>query len=135
MEHANTATFRLPGHWQIVIHVITVLPAFFLVLLSPFLGVLVLAAVALFWAFLLRHYTVQLRPVGVELYGLWWLPWTDVSAVRYLRVFGFPYFHVRRRRGFSWWIPLYFIGDRDLGQALIHAAPADNPFRLLSIPS
>jgi hypothetical protein len=134
VEHDDTVTFRLPGRWQVVLVVTFLLPSFCLLLLSPLLGVLALAAMALYLALVLRYYTVQLRPDGVKLYGLWWLPWTDVRAVSYRRLFGLPYFRVRRR-GFSWWIPLYFIGDRDLGQALIHAAPSDNPFRSASIPS
>ncbi len=92
------------------------------------------AALALFLAFALRLSTVQLRPDGVKIQGLWWLPWTDVSAVRYRKLFGLPYFRVKRRRGFSWWIPLYYVGDRDLGSAIVRAAPPDHPFRLVSMP-
>jgi hypothetical protein len=62
------------------------------------------------------------------------LPWTDVSAVVYRKRFGLPYFHVKRRRGFSWWIPLYYVGDGDLGHAIIGAAPHGHPFKLVSMP-
>jgi hypothetical protein len=90
---------------------------------------------ALFWALLLRFSTVQLRPDGIKIYSLWWLPWSDVTRVMYRKIFGLPYFQVRRRRGFSWWIPLYYVGDRELAQAILHAAPPDHPFRSVPIPS
>lgn len=101
----------------------------------PLLGATIALFWILFWTLYFPHYTVQLRPDGVKLMGLWWLPWTDVIAVRYYRVFGLPHFRVKRVRGFSWSIPLYFVGDCDLGHAIIQAAPPGNPFRLVSIPS
>ena len=101
-------------------------------------GLIDVAWQGLFWAlvyvFLLPHYTVRLRSDGVKLYGLWWLPWADVSGVRYRNLFGLRYFHVKRGRGFSWWIPLYFVGDHDLGHSIIDAAPPQNPFKFVSIP-
>jgi hypothetical protein len=102
----------------------------------PLLGAAMALFWILFWTLYLPHYTVRLRPDGVKLYGLWWLPWSDVSGVRCRNVFGLRYFQVNRGRGFfSCWIPLYFVGDRDLGQAIIQAAPPGNPFRLISISS
>ena len=79
-------------------------------------------------------YTVQVRPDGVKLYSLWWLPWSDVYEVRYRKVLGFRYFRVKRRRWFSLSIPLYFVGDCDLGHSIICAAPPGNPFRSVFIP-
>ena len=135
MEQDDSDSFRLPRRWQVVFAVLFSFPALALVLEAPLFGVPLLAAVALLWTFCLRHYTVQLGQEGIKLYGLWWLPWTDVTAVTYWSVFGLPYFRVKRRGGFSWWIPLFFAGDRDLGQALINTAPPGNPFRLVSMPA
>ncbi len=144
MGHDDIAIFRLPRRWQVGLFAIVMLGPCANVLLdlrfgmdlSP--GLINVAALALFWilvwTLLLPHYTVQLRPDGIKLYGLWWLPWTDVSAVRHYRVFGLPHFSVKRVRGFSWSIPLCFVGDRDLAQAIIDAAPPGNPFRLVSMP-
>ena len=129
----DSDTFRLPRRWQVVFVVLFSFPALTIVLAHPLVGVLLFAAVALLWNVYLRQYTVQLRPGGVRLYGLWWLPWTDVSAVAHRNLFGLPHFRVKRRRGLSWWIPLYFVGDRDLGHALIEAAPPGNPFRAVSM--
>jgi hypothetical protein len=142
VDHDATATFRLPRRWQVGLFTIAIagpcasllIDFHFGMLLSPVPDLITIAVAALVWVFLVPLYTVQLRPDGVRLFNLWWLPWTQVREARYRKVFGFPYFLVKRRRGFSWWIPLYFVGDCDLGQAIIRAAPPGNPFRLVSIP-
>ncbi len=94
-------------------------------------GVVLLVA-----ALILRFYTVQVRPDGVLLYSLWWLPWENVAAVRYARLCGLPHLYVQRKKG---WvpgrIPLYFVGDGDLLTALKASAPADNPIRAISAPA
>lgn len=103
--------------------------------LSPIPELITVAVWVLVWIFLMPRYTVQVRPDGVKLLSLWWLPWSDVSEVRYWKLLGLPYFRVKRRRGLSWWIPLYFVGDCDLGQLIIRAAPPGNPFRSVSMPT
>jgi hypothetical protein len=86
-------------------------------------------------ALLTRMCTVQVRPDGIKLSSLWWLPWGDVCEARYFKLLGLPYFYVKRfRRWFGWWIPLYFVGDRDLAQAIVDAAPSGHPFRLVPMP-
>ena len=111
------------------------LDLYFGMILSPVPELITIAVWTLVWIFLVPRYTVQLRLDGVKLFSLWWLPWTDVVAVRHQRIFGIPHFRVKRRRGFSWSIPLYFVGDRDLRDAIIDAAPPGNPFRSVSMPS
>ena len=139
-EYEDAATFRLPGRWQVGLFAFVMLLSCAKALVDLHFGMLSLSfvliektALALLLIFVLRLSTVQLRPDGVKIQGLWWLPWTDVSAVRYRKLFGLPYFRVKRRRGFSWWIPLYYVGDRDLGSAIVRAAPPDHPFRLVSM--
>lgn len=142
-EQDRTAVFRLPRRWQVGLFVIVIfgpcakilLDLKFDMILSPVPEVITIAMWTLAWIFLMPRYTVQLRPDGVKLFSLWWLPWTDVVSVRYWKPFGLPHFRVKRRRGFSWSIPLYFVGDRDLGDAIIHAAPLGNPFHSVSMPS
>jgi hypothetical protein len=106
-------------------------------ILSPVPEVITISVWALVWIFVMpRYYTVQLRPGGVKMYSLWWLPWTDVREVRYWKLFGLGYFLVKRSRGFfPFCIPLYFVGNCDLGDAIIRAAPPGNPFRSVSMPS
>jgi hypothetical protein len=139
----GTDTFRLPRRFQAVLFVLAMAGPCGNLLIALHFGVLnylipqltLIAAIVLAEIFLMPHYTVQLRPDGIKLYGLWWLPWSAISDVRYWKLFGLPYFRVRRHRGFSWWIPLYFVGNCELGQAIIHAAPPGNPLRLVSVPT
>jgi hypothetical protein len=141
VEHDDSATFRLPRLWQAGFFAFLMIGPCGKVLISLSFGMspryylIEVAVLALFWTLFLRRYTVQVRPDGVKLFSLWWLPWTDVSGVRYRNVLGLRYFHVNRGHGFSWWIPLYFVGDGDLGHAIISAAPPGNPLRLVSILS
>jgi hypothetical protein len=143
VEQDGIATFRLPRRWQIGLLVIAILGPCFSILLVLAHGMILPAVPYVFaisiwilaWILLMPRYTVQVRPDGVKLYGLWWLPWTDVVAVRHQRIFGIPHFRVKRNRGFSWSIPLYFVGGGDLGDAIVNAAPPDNPFRSVSTPS
>jgi hypothetical protein len=157
----NVAVFRLPRGWQIAFAAsmlaICVLPLSLvwrgipkpvLDTLSPqmfaefqeaefrarvlALGLILISVVSM--AFLPYSWTVQVRPDGVKLYSLWWLPWSDVCEVRYIRLLGLPYLYVKRCRWWAWWIPLYFVGDRDLAQAIFDAAPSGHPFRSVSIP-
>jgi hypothetical protein len=142
VDQDRTAIFRLPRRWQVGLFVIAILGPCakilldldFGMILSPVPEVIAIAIWTLVWIFLMPRYTVQLRPDGVKLYGLWWLPWTDIVAVRHQSIFGIPHFRVKRRRGLSWSIPLYFVGDCDLGDAIIQAAPPGNPFRSVSMP-
>jgi hypothetical protein len=140
VQHDDTATFRLPRLWQIGFFAIAVLGSCARLLTAIIFGrylslsLIEFAALVLFWIFFLRGYTVELRPDGIKLFRLWWLPWTDVVAARYIRLLGLPSFRVKRRRGFSWSIPLYFVGDCDLRQAIIRTAPPGNPLRSVSMP-
>ncbi len=141
-EHDGTATFRLPRGWQVAGLVVVMLGScskllidfHFGMILSPVPQSIEIAVWMLVWIFLMPRYTVQVRPDGVKLYSLWWLPWSDVGEVRYYKLLGLPHFRVKRGRGFSWWIPLYFVSDCDLGHSIIRAAPPGNPFRSVSIP-
>ncbi|HKN01240.1 MAG TPA: hypothetical protein VJX23_12050 [Candidatus Binataceae bacterium] len=141
-KHDGTATFRLPRGWQVAVLVVVMLGPCskllidfrFGMILSPVPQLIEIPVWMLVWIFLVPRYTVQVRPDGVKLYSLWWLPWSDVREVRYWKLLGLPYFRVKRGRGFSWWIPLYFVGDCDLGNSIMRAAPPGNPFRSVLIP-
>jgi hypothetical protein len=144
MERDGVATFRLPIWFQIGLFALAMSdPCVYLLTdlhfgmpLSALSQLIMIAALVLAWIFLMPYYTVQIRPDGIKLYSLWWLPWTAVNDVRYWKLFGLPHFSVKRRGGlFSWHIPLYFVGDSDLQESIIRAAPPGNPFKMVSIPS
>jgi hypothetical protein len=83
-----------------------------------------------FEAVLLLRFKVRVNDDGVVLYGRHRLPWSDVLAAKRYSIPIFPYLVVRRPRGFAWWIPLYFQGERDLAQVLIDKSPPNSPIRL-----
>ena len=99
------------------------------------LGIYLCGTVGTICALLLRrYYTVEIGPEGISLYGIWWIPWGDVTEVQYvLRLFLMPYFCVKGCYPFPCWIPLYFVGKGDLASAIIDAAPYGNPFRSVSM--
>jgi hypothetical protein len=57
------------------------------------------------------------------------LAWSEVTAARLRSFGGLPYLFVNRRRGSSWWIPLYYSGPVDLREALLQHAPEGHPVR------
>jgi hypothetical protein len=82
-----------------------------------------------FYLILARLMTIRVDDDGVSLYGANWLPWVDIVAARRWSLLGLPYLIVSRRRGWSWWIPLYFRAEEDLEYALLEWAPPENPIR------
>ena len=136
MKPNGTVTFRLP-FWAMALLIVAFLPGLLTtglqsaesVLLEA--GVLVLVAAVIF-----KTYTIQIRPDGVRLYSLWWLPWENVVGAKYRRLCGLPHLYVQRKSGWvPWRIPLYFIGDTDFLETLRESSPVDSPIRAVSVPA
>ena len=72
---------------------------------------------------------LSISPQGIVLYRINRMTWGDAVCARLRRFAGLPYLYVERRRGLSWWIPLFFVGGRDLRRALAEGAPDGNPIR------
>jgi MFS-type transporter involved in bile tolerance (Atg22 family) len=104
LNQDEIVTFRMPRWLRIFYILIFFLPVAlgaFASLLESELSIVnvVYAAIALFGALWMPRYTVRIQCNGVMLYGLWWLPWSSVKAVRYRKVLGLPCAHVKRHRG------------------------------------
>lgn len=69
---------------------------------------------------------------GLVLYRIWKLPWSRVAGARRTSFFGLPYILVARQRGFSWWLPLYFHGNRPIETAIAEMAPEGNPLKVVA---
>jgi hypothetical protein len=69
---------------------------------------------------------------GLVLCRIWKLPWSRVASARRTSFFGLPYILVARQRGFSWWLPLYFLGDRPIETAIAEWAPDGNPLKVVA---
>lgn len=73
---------------------------------------------------------VSIGDTGLVLNRSWRLAWSDIVSARRISFFGLPYILVKRRRGFTWWLPLYFLGARSMELALAARAPEGNPVRV-----
>jgi hypothetical protein len=85
---------------------------------------------ALFVGFVVWTGQISIGPEGIAIYRINRMRWNDAVSARPRRVLGLRYVHVQRSRGMSWWVPLYFIGGRDLREALVDYAPESNPISL-----
>ena len=75
-------------------------------------------------------FTVAVADEGLILYRVNPLRWSQVSAVRAVRLLGLPHLVIARRNGGNWWMPLYLRGMPRLERALAEKAPIGNPLRL-----
>jgi hypothetical protein len=92
-------------------------------------GLVRFAVVALFVSLMFWIGKLSISPAGIVLYRINRLTWGDAVRARLRTFAGLPYLYVERHRGMSWWIPLYFVGRRDVRQALAEGAPDGNPIR------
>ena len=72
---------------------------------------------------------VAISDEGIVLYRVNRLSWSNIVTVRRVSVLGLPYLLITRKKGFRWWLPLYFRGDRSIEAALAEKAPIGNPIR------
>lgn len=72
---------------------------------------------------------VAINDGGIVLYRVNRLSWSNIVTVRRVSVLGLPYLVITRKKGFRWWLPLYFRGNRPMEAALAEKAPIGNPIR------
>ena len=72
---------------------------------------------------------VSISESGLVLYRLNRLKWEDVIGARKVQLLGLPYILIKRKKGFSWWLPLYFCGARNIDEAIAVKVPQGNPIR------
>ena len=66
---------------------------------------------------------------GMRLNQLNYMKWQDVESAKLLKFFGLKYLKVSQPHGFSWWIPLYYVGKNPLMDTLNLYSPDDHPIR------
>jgi hypothetical protein len=133
-KHGATV-FWLPLWWRTLAIAVVTIPAVIALPLEvrngDFALVAVLLAVNVFSLWCIHTGSqIHVFPSGIWMYRLWWLPWGDIREAKYYTVLGLPYVRVKRRRGFTWSIPLYYAGAKDLRQTIVGTAPAGNPLTL-----
>jgi len=72
---------------------------------------------------------VSVSKEGIVLYRINRLKWNDVRSARRVKFLGVSHILIKRHKGFSWWLPLYFTGYRNITDALLEVVPQDNPLR------
>lgn len=73
--------------------------------------------------------SISVSSEGVVLYRINRLKWEDIKSARRISLLGLPYILIKRHKGFSWWLPLYYEGERNIEDALRSEAPAGNPLK------
>jgi hypothetical protein len=142
-------TFRLPAGWRALFAVTQVSPPLlaaaarlrgFLAaraLLSepPSLAAGVVPVVALIamgvvpYVGTLLLSVIVLSAEGIVFNRLWHIAWDDVVEARECEILRVPHLRLRRRKGMPIWLPLYYVGERSLRDALRDQAPNGNPIR------
>jgi len=72
---------------------------------------------------------VSISNDGLVLYRVNRLRWEDVKSARRVRFLGLPYMLIKRHKGFTWWLPLYYEGKRNIRETLRSVVPNGNPLR------
>ena len=55
------------------------------------------------------------------------LKWADILEARKSKFLWFNTIHIKRRKGIPWLLPLYFVGDLSMKEALLRNVPKSNP--------
>ena len=66
---------------------------------------------------------------GLVLYRVNRLKWGDIKSARKVSFLGLSYVLIKRHKGFTWWLPLYYEGKRNIQDALRSVVPNGNPLR------
>lgn len=72
---------------------------------------------------------LEITHTGMRLYWVNRTRWEEITSARRRRFLFLPYLHLARRKGMSWWVPLYFIGSEPISAALLRCAPEGHPVR------
>ncbi len=55
------------------------------------------------------------------------LAWSEVTEAFLLTFLGLPLVRIKRAKGSTWSIPLYYVGERPIKEALLQNVPQHNP--------
>ena len=70
--------------------------------------------------------TIRISNEGIVLYRVNKLVWSDIVETYKYNFFGLPYIRIKRKKGMHWWLPLYFIGENTIKEALLKYVPQNN---------
>jgi len=70
---------------------------------------------------------ITISEKGLVLYKVNTLSWSEIVSAEKKTICGLPYILIGRRKGFKWWLPLYYVGSTDVQDALRKYVPPGNP--------
>ena len=73
--------------------------------------------------------SVEITKDGLALYKINRLKWQDITSAKRTSFLGLPYILLRRKKGTTWWLPLYYVGESNFQTTLLNVIPSDNPIR------
>ena len=73
--------------------------------------------------------TMEVNENGLVLYKVNRLKWHEITSAKRTSFLGLPYILLKRKKGFTWWLPLYFVGDANLQATLLNVVPNGNPLK------
>jgi hypothetical protein len=128
-----TDEFKLPWPWA-VLFVALQLPFMALTLMawpqSP-IGASIFLVVFLLYAWLpIWGSHVSVGPEGINLFrSSYKVAWSDISSAQLRSILGLRHMRLARTRGWTLWLPLYYVGNRRMEDVLRDRAPKDNPIQ------
>lgn len=70
---------------------------------------------------------ISISSEGLVLYKVNRLKWDEIEGAKKVKILGLPYILIKRKKGFKWWLPLYFTGKTDINDSLRQNVPNGNP--------
>ena len=70
---------------------------------------------------------ISINKDGMKFNLLWKVEWSNIKSVEKTRFFYIPHLIIKRRKGMQFWVPLYYIGETSIKEALLKSVPENNP--------
>lgn len=70
--------------------------------------------------------TISISNEGIVLYRINKLVWADIVESRKSKFLWFNTIYIKRKKGMPWSLPLYFLGENTIKEALLINVPQDN---------
>ncbi len=73
---------------------------------------------------------VSVGSTGINLFrGSYMVAWSDITSPQLRSLVGLRYLRLKRTCGWTLWLPLYFVGHRNIEDVRRDRAPKNNPIR------
>ena len=125
----NPVKFHMP--WRIVFSLLCVLAWFSMLFAVREVTVGIVVSITINAALPLIGFwyisTMSISSDGLTLYRINKLVWSEIVDAKATKIFGLKSIRVKRKKGMSWSLPLYFEGPEEVVDVLIRCVPKGNP--------